>query len=465
MKITFYGAAGEVTGSRHLLSLGDKRVLLDCGMFQGHRAQAQEKNRKFPFRPDSLHAVAVSHAHIDHIGCLPLLAKRGLNAPIYCTSITRELASIMLMDSARLQEADAKFFNKIHAADGMTIEPLYSEEDSKLALSLLKPLDYGADAQIVPGTGLRFLNSGHVLGSAMLQLDIQANGGRRRLLYTGDLGRRSTIMMAAPAAPSDVDYLVIETTYGDRVHDPVSDAEEKLRGVIKRAIEEGGKIIIPSFALERTQEIILILDKMRRTAPELDIPIYVDSPMAVSVTEIFNKYKDGFHFDAKFREYVKMDGDPFGFDYIQYVRSKEESQRLNDLDGPMIIISASGMCEGGRVLHHLRNNIGKDSTTILMVGYQGAGTLGRRLQEGAPKVKIFGLEHAVFARVETMHTFSSHADKDDLLAFIKALNRPPRKIFLVHGDPKDRAAFAGHLKAAGITNTVLPEFGESFDLD
>lgn len=244
----------------------------------------------------------------------------------------------------------------------------------------------------------------------------------------------------------------------------MDDAEDRLAAIIKRAMEEKGKIIIPSFALERAQEIILILDKMRRSGSALDIPVYVDSPMTLSITELFNKHRDSFSFDERFKEYAGMDGDPFGFDYITYVRSKEESQALNETDGPMIIISASGMCEGGRVLHHLRNNIGRENTTVLLVGYQAAGTLGRRLQDGANRVKIFGLEHDVAARVETMSFFSSHADKGDLLAFIKALGRPPKKIFLVHGDPADRAAFAGTLEAEGVTNIVSPEFGQSFEL-
>ena len=465
-KISFFGAAGEVTGSRHLLEANGKKILLDCGMFQGHRLESLDKNKTFPLRPAALDAVLLSHAHIDHSGGLPLLAKKGLKANIYCTGATKELASIMLMDSARLQTADAKFFNKLHQTEGLRIEPLYNEEDARLALSKFKACDFGAEAHLAGGTiSAKFLNAGHVLGSAMVQIAAPAGGERRRILYTGDLGRRASILMRRPEMPRDVDYLIMETTYGDRLHDPVDDAEARLAAVIKRAVEEKGKIIIPSFALERAQEIILILDKMRRSGAALDIPVYVDSPMTVSITELFNKYKDSFSFDERFKDYAKMDGDPFGFDYINYVRTKEESQALNEAEGPMIIISASGMCEGGRVLHHLRNNIGRENTTILIVGYQAAGTLGRRLQDGANKVKIFGLEHDVAARVETMHFFSSHADKGDLLAFIKGLSRPPRKIFLVHGDPAGRAAFAETLKAEGITNTVCPDFGQSFELE
>lgn len=465
-KISFFGAAGEVTGSRHLLEAGGKKILLDCGMFQGHRRESLDKNRSFPVRPAELDAVLLSHAHIDHCGGLPLLAKKGLKAGIYCTGATKELASIMLMDSARLQVADAKFFNKIHRADGLRIEPLYKEEDSRLALTKFKACDFGAEAHLAGGTvSAKFLNAGHVLGSAMVQISAPAGGGRRRILYTGDLGRRASILMRSPEIPRDVDYLIMETTYGDRNHAPVDDAEARLTAVIQRAITEKGKIIIPSFALERAQEIILILDKMRRSGAAQEIPVYVDSPMTVSITELFNKYKDSFSFDERFKDYAKMDKDPFGFDYINYVRTKEESQALNEAEGPMIIISASGMCEGGRVLHHLRNNIGRENTTILLVGYQAAGTLGRRLQDGADKVKIFGLEHDVAARVEAMNFFSSHAGKDDLVAFVKGLSRPPKKIFLVHGDPADRAAFAGTLRAEGITNTVSPDFGQSFDLE
>ena len=463
-KLSFHGAAGEVTGSRHLLTAGGKSILLDCGMFQGHRSNADEKNRTFRFPPASVDAVILSHAHVDHCGLLPLLYKNGCDTATYATPATAEIAGIMLADSARLQEGDAQFYNKIHAAEKLTIEPLYDEEDAKLALGHFKPLEYNADFAPVPGVKAKFLNAGHVLGSSMIQLDIETRAGSRRLLYTGDLGRAETLLLDDPAAPQGVDYLVIESTYGDRLHEPLADAEGKLAEVIKRAFAEGGKIIIPSFALERTQEIIFILDKLRRSKAVPELPVYVDSPMAVSLTEIFNKHREEFCFAKKFRDYVRLDGDPFGFDYIRYLRTKDESQALNGKKGPMLIISASGMCEGGRVLHHLRNNLGGENNTILLVGYQAQGTLGRKLQDGLKKVKIFGLEHEVWARVETMHTFSSHADKNDLLAFIKAA-RPARGIFLVHGDPEARAALSEALAAEGIKNVKCPAMGEEFELN
>ena len=464
LKISFHGAAGEVTGSRHLLETGGKTILLDCGMFQGHRSDADTKNRTFRFPPASVDAVLLSHAHIDHCGLLPLLCKNGCAAPIYATPATAEIAGIMLADSARLQEGDAQFYNKIHAAENLTIEPMYDAEDADLALGHFKPREYDMSFDPVPGVKAKFLNAGHVLGSAMVQLDIETPAGSRRLLYTGDLGRAEPLLLDDPAAPQGVDYLVIESTYGDRLHEPLADAEGKLAEVIKKSFREGGKVIIPSFALERTQELIFILDKLRRDKTVPQIPVYVDSPMAVSLTEIFNKHKENFCFDEKFRDYARMDGDPFGFDDISYVRSKEESQRLNSLRGPMLIISASGMCEGGRVLHHLRNNIEKENTTILLVGYQAQGTLGRKLQDGLKKVKIFGLEHEVWASVQTMHTFSSHADRNDLLAFIKAA-KPARGVFLVHGDPEARAALSAALAAEGVKNVKCPALGEEFELN
>ncbi len=462
--ISFHGAAGEVTGSRHLVAAGGSTVLLDCGMFQGHRNDADSKNRTFRFPPASVDAVLLSHAHVDHCGLLPLLYKEGCTAPLYSTHGTAEIAAVMLADSARLQVSDAQFYNKIHAAEHLTIEPLYDEDDAARAAAAAKPQEYGSVFSPAPGFTARFLNAGHVMGSAMAQLDLDTPAGKRRLLYTGDLGRQEAFLMETPVAPKGVDYLVIESTYGDRLHERLADAGEKLASVIKRAVKEKGKIIIPSFALERTQEIILIIDKLRHDRSVPEIPVYVDSPMAVSLTEIFNKRRDDFSFDDKFREYANADGDPFGFDYIHYLRTKEESQTLNSKKGPMIIISASGMCEGGRILHHLRNNLEKDNTTVLLVGYQAQGTLGRKLQDGLKKVKIFGLEHEVWARVETMHTFSSHADKNDLLAFIKDV-APARGTFLVHGDPEARASLSEALAAAGIKNVRCPVMGDEFELN
>lgn len=462
-KISFHGAAGEVTGSRHLLETEGGTLLLDCGMFQGHRNDAEKKNRSFAFPPASVDAVLLSHAHIDHSGLLPSLYRDGCDAPLYCTHGTAEIAGVMLADSARLQVADAAFFNKIHAAEKLQIEPLYDEEDARLALAHLKPAGYDSPFEPLPGITARFLNAGHVMGSALTQLDIRTAGGPRRLVYTGDLGRQEGLLMETPGVPKDTDYLVVESTYGGRRHERLADAGEKLAEVIRRAVKTRAKVVVPSFALERTQEIVFILDRLFREGKAPRLPVYVDSPMAVSLTEIFDKRRDDFCFDDKFRDYAKMDGDPFGFDYIRYLRTKEESQALNNRKGPMLIISASGMCEGGRVLHHLRNCVGDPDNIVLLVGYQAQGTLGRRLQEGQKKVKIFGMEHEVAASIETMHVFSSHADHDDIVNFVKAV-RPARGVFLVHGEPEARAALTDALSKEGFA-VRCPEPREEFVLD
>ncbi|OGS35582.1 MAG: hypothetical protein A2506_12375 [Elusimicrobia bacterium RIFOXYD12_FULL_66_9] len=467
MRIGFYGGVGEVTGSRHLLEAEGLKVLLDCGLFQGHRAEAIAKNKRNPFDPKTLDAVLLSHAHVDHCGSLPLLVKNGYAGPIHCTDATRDIVQIMLLDSAHLQERDAEFFNKIHAraGDAERIEPLYTEDDAKACLGRLLVHPYGIWVPLDDKVRFRFHNAGHVLGSAMIEVEVKTVKGVRRVFFTGDLGRRKSLLMAPPAVPKNVDYLLIESTYGDRNHDPIDRVESILKTVVERAVDEKGKILIPSFALERTQEIIFILDKMIRQGQIPAIPVYVDSPMAVNITEIFSRHLDGFSFSPEFKKYVAESGDPFDFKALRYVRSVDESQALNSKKGPMIILSASGMCEGGRILHHLRNNLDKDTTTILIVGYQAQGTLGRRLQEGAKKVKVFGLEHSVWARVETLHTFSAHADQSDLMWFMKSLDPRPRTIFLVHGDACDRAALKERLKVEGITRVESPEYGETFDLE
>ncbi len=465
MRLKFCGAAGEVTGSRHFLETAKTRLLLDCGLFQGHRHEAINKNREFLFPTEELNAVLLSHAHIDHSGSLPLLVKSGFRGPIYATSATRDLCGIMLPDSGRLQEEDAKFFNKIHAAEGHWIAPLYTEEDAQAALQQFASVEYDKLYPIGPDVQATYLNAGHVLGSAMIQLDIETPAGRRRILFTGDLGRRNALLLKTPEIPRDVYYLLIESTYGDRLHAPVKNAEEAFAEVLKRAVTEKGKVLIPSFALERTQEIIFMLEKLRRENRIPPIPLYVDSPMAVNITEIFNRHLGDFHLAPEFKDYIAKEGDPFGFENVHYVRTSEESKHLNDVPDPMVIVSASGMCEGGRILHHLRNNIDKESTTILLVGYQVQGTLGRRLADSAKRVKIFGLEHEVMARVQTMSFFSAHADQSDLLWFIEGLKPCPPKIFLVHGDPADRQVLAALLKSKGISQVECPEYGDSVELD
>ncbi len=465
IRLSFFGAAGEVTGSRHLLETGGAKILLDCGMFQGHRRESMDKNRSLPFKPRELAGVIVSHAHIDHTGGLPILAKNGLTAPIHCTRPTRDLCGVMLLDSAHLQLEDAKFFNKIHAKDGQRIEPLYDDTDAGATLALLREHKYDVPFEIAGGAVATLLNAGHILGSAMIQVDVKTTSGPRRILYTGDLGRRETLLMEPPKPPPDVDYLMIECTYGDRLHEGLDLVESRLTDVIRRIIESKGKLLIPSFALERTQEIVFVLEKLRRQGSIPKIPVYVDSPMAVNVSDIFRKHSECFCFDPKYLATIGDSEDPFGFKTVKYVRSVAESKALMERTGPMVILSASGMCEGGRILHHLRNSIDKPNTIVLIVGYQASGTLGRRLLDGADKVRIFGLEHSVRAKVEAMHSLSAHADRDDILAFIGGLKPQPRRIILVHGDPTQRDALAARLNKDGWTGVVAPSYGDTLELD
>jgi metallo-beta-lactamase family protein len=466
-KLHFFGGAGEVTGSRHLIEADGASVLMDCGLFQGHRHEAVEKNKNLPFDPRTLAAVLLSHAHIDHSGGLPLLPKNGYKGPIFATPATADLCGVMLMDSAHLQEEDAKFFNKIHGrlGDAERIQPLYGEDDARNCLRHFQTRPFDQEFEPAQGLRARFLNAGHVLGSAMIQVDVPTGGGSRRILFTGDLGRRDGLLMAPPVPPQGVDYLLIESTYGGRPHDPIETAYKSLADVVARTAREKGKLLIPSFALERTQEIAFLLEKLFREKTLPRIPVYIDSPLAVEITEIFRRNIKSFSFAADFKAYAEKSGDPFGLETMRYVRTSDESKALNDVPGPIVIISASGMCEGGRILHHLRNNIETENTTILIVGYQAEGTLGRRLLDGAKKVKIFGLEHEVWARVEAIHSFSAHADKDDLLWFIGALSPRPRRIFLVHGDPEERTALEKLLAAQGIDRVESPEFRETFELE
>jgi metallo-beta-lactamase family protein len=462
----FHGAAGEVTGSRHLVEVEGLKILLDCGLFQGHRSEAIDRNRKIPFDPKTVDAVLLSHAHVDHCGGLPFLTKNGYRGPIHCTEITAELTSLMLLDSARLQEADAFYFNKLHskAATGQSIGPLYTESDARVCSAQLKPQPFDAWIPLSDKVRFRFTNSGHVIGAAMIEIEAQTAAGKRKLAFTGDLGRRETLLMDAPKPPTDTDVLLIESTYGDRVHESLKDIEPIVQAAVERAISVRGKILVPSFALERTQEILFVLDKMIRHKQIPPIPIYVDSPMAITITEIFDKHLDSSSFSQEFHDYICKEGDPFALKSVSYTRTPEESRALNEKPGPMIILSASGMCEGGRILHHLRNNIDKKSTTVLIVGYQAQGTLGRKIQEGATKVKIFGFDTDVRAQVQTIHTFSAHADRDDLLWFMKTMAPRPKRIFLVHGDPEDRAALSDHLKREGFTGIDCPDYGQVFDV-
>ncbi len=455
-KIKFCGAAGEVTGSKHLIKTDSGNLLLDCGLFQGKRSQAREKNTSFPFEIDEIDAVVISHAHIDHTGALPILAKKGYAKKIFLNNITAQLADIMLKDSARLQVSDAEFFNKIHSQDSQKITPIYDEEDALKAISLFSKTR--GHFKPLPNVRVSFFQAGHVLGSSQILINTKGTN----ILYTGDLGRINQLILPPPFFPNSVDYLVIESTYGDREHPYIFDVSKALEDIIEKAIKRRSKIIIPSFSLERTQEIVFLLDKMRSKG--LKIPVYVDSPMSVKITKIFKEHIGECEFNREFFDYAQKDRDPFGYEYIKYVSEKKDSQKLNEASGPMVIISASGMCEGGRILHHLRNAIENENDILLMVGYQAQGTLGRRLKEGEKQVKIFGLKHDVFMEVISLDFFSAHAGKSDLINYVKKIS-PKKGIFLVHGENEQRRGLAESLKNEGFRNIIMPEYAQEFDLN
>lgn len=458
MRITSYGAAEEVTGSKHLLETGHDRILLDCGMFQGSRAEADTKNRQLGFDPFKLHAVVLSHAHIDHSGLLPLLAKRGYRNGVHCTPATRDLCAIMLMDSAHIQHRDAQWLSKKH----MTfVPPLYSSEDVQEVMRRFMSVSYEMPFQVSPGVRCTFHDAGHVLGSAMAELEFQENGRRRKLVYTGDIGRKNMPILENPWEPDEADVVVMEATYGLRDHGPIERIEEKLAGIIGETVARGGKIIIPSFALERAQEVIYALKRLEMHGKMPDVPVFVDSPLTVNVTEVFRLHTESF--DREFSKVMRETGDAFELQRIRYIRSTSESMALNGLKGPAIIISAAGMCEHGRILHHLRNNCSDPRNTILIIGFQAKNTLGRRIVERQRRIKILGLEHELNAQVRIMNEFSAHAGRSELIEFGKRFKGRAGHVLLVHGEPESQEGLKTALEAEGVENVHIQKAGEPFE--
>jgi metallo-beta-lactamase family protein len=463
-RLTFLGAAGTVTGSMHRLDVGDRAYLVDCGLFQGRRGEANHRNRNLPRKAIETGTMLLTHAHIDHCGSIPTLVKRGFDGAIHCTGATAELCRAMLLDAARIQEHDAKWWNRKHQddPDWEPIEPIYTEEDAERALERFVAHDYDEPFAPGPGVTATFLDAGHVLGSASVIVDVKLDGHQRRVAFSGDIGRRGLPILRDPAPPERPDYVVMETTYGNRLHADAETMQQQLLDAIETARARKGKIVIPSFALERTQEIVYALNQLRRAGRLEPIPVYVDSPLAVGLTEIFRRHPECY--DVETVAFDDAHGDPFGFPTLTLVRSVEESKALNFEPGPMIIISASGMCEAGRVVHHLRNTIDDFKNMVLIVGYQAQHTLGRRLVERKRQVKILGVEREVNAEVRVLNAFSAHADRDELLWWAEQCGPQVRRFFLVHGDPDQSEAFAGHLSKAGRT-AFVPEEGQAVDLE
>ena len=459
MKITSYGAVGEVTGSKHLLEVNGHRVLFDCGMFQGKRKEADVKNRDFPFDGNQIDAVVLSHAHIDHSGLLPMLAKREFDGRIFTTPATRDLCAIMLLDSAHIQERDASWLSKKNQT---FIPPLYTDVEVRAIMRRFICVPYDISIDVVPGVSVTFKDAGHVLGSAMSLVEFEEDGKHRRLIYTGDIGQKDMPILKDPWEPDDADVVIMESTYGDRDHDPMSALEDELADVINRTHDRGGKVIVPSFALERAQEFVYALKRLELANRIPEMPVYVDSPLTVNVTEVFRLHTD--LFDDEIRDVMEHSGNPFELRDIDYIRNREASMRLNHLDKPAIIISAAGMCEHGRILHHLRNNCEDERNTILIIGFQAKNTLGRRIVERQPEIRIFGIKHPLNAEVGTLNSLSAHAGRTELIAFGKRFKGRAEKILLVHGEDTALEALKSGLEAEGCSNVAIQQEDEPVGL-
>ena len=469
MKVTFWGAAGEVTGSMHLVESGGRRYLLDCGLNQGRRKVADRKNRELPFSGSSIDGVVLSHAHIDHSGNLPTLVKHGFSGPIYSTPATIDLCNWMLRDTAHIHEKDAEFLNKRREQrkqkglpDG-PVTPLYTMADAERTLPLFQPVGYHSPQMLGPELMYVPYDAGHILGSSSVVLHEGADGERVRLCFSGDVGRPNLPIIRDPEPIPPADYLIMESTYGGRRHKDVSHVENKLREVVNRTARRGGRIIVPAFAVGRTQQLVLLLHQLANTKQIPNIPIFVDSPLALNVTQVHRDHPECF--DDEAREYLRHGEDPFGFQRLQYVREASESKKLNDLHGPLVVISASGMCEQGRILHHLRNNIEDPRNTVLVTGFMAQDTLGRKLVEKWQEVLIFGEPMRVRAEIASLDELSGHADQQELLQWVKPLAASLRKVFLVHGEPAQAGTLAKLLHSTYGLEVAVPQPGQSFDLN
>ncbi len=465
MRLTFWGAARTVTGSMHLVETEDgARLLLDCGLYQGRRAQARQINSELPFDAASIDAVLLSHAHIDHSGLRPKLHQVGFRGPIFATRATLDLCSAMLRDSAYIQEKDVRYVNKRHRKKGLPlVEPLYDMADAEAVLEQFEGVDYRVPFDPVKGVSVEYRDAGHILGSASMVLTVREGGTERRLGFTGDVGRAERPILRDPQPMADCDWVISESTYGGKTHDPPDQSRIRLQDIVARTAARGGKVIIPAFAVGRTQEIVYILDQLENGGQLPHIPIFVDSPLAVNVTGIYRAHPECY--DADLLEYLTTDDDAFGFGRLTYVRDVEDSKKINTSRIPMVVISASGMCEAGRILHHLKHGVGDPRNTVLIVGYCAPHTLGRRIVERLPEVRIFGDTYRLRAEVEVMNSYSAHADEPEMLRFLGHLDRERlRNVFLVHGDLQRQEALREALEDDGYTGVEIPVRGHSVEL-
>ena len=464
MQIHFFGAAQTVTGSQYLIEINGARLLLECGLYQGKRAEAYTRNREFPFNPRKVNAMILSHSHIDHCGNLPNLIKQGYNGPIHLTSAASDLTDVILRDSGHIQESDAEYVNKKRLAKGEEpIEPLYTQQDAMQVAEYFHPSAYGQEFEPIPGVTARFVEAGHILGSAAVSLELQEKGRKVRLWFSGDIGRRNLPLLRDPILPDEADFLLMECTYGDKPHREPRLAYEEFRDVVKRTAERSGKVIIPAFAVGRTQELVYWLNIMMSEDGVPMLPVYVDSPLAVNASDIFKRNTGSF--DEEAHQFVLENRHPaLDFKMLTYIRSVEESKALNERKDPMVIISASGMAESGRILHHLKNNIENPRTTICIVSWQAPDTLGRRLAEREKHVRIFGEVYEVKAEIATIGGLSSHAGQDLLMEYALSTNGRSRQVFLVHGEEKSAVILQNKLKDVGVRQVMYPDLHSMAEL-
>lgn len=463
MKLTFLGAARTVTGSQHLLEINGHSLLLECGLFQGKRAESYDVNRRFGFNPRKLNAVILSHAHIDHSGNLPNLVKNGYSGPIFATPATAHLTDLMLRDSGHVQECQAENINFHRAKRGEpAVEPLYTEEDAALVKPLLQPIPYEQTFEATPGVTAHLFDAGHILGSASVLLEIEEKGRKVRLWFSGDIGRRSVPILRDPTLPQPVDYLIMESTYGDKPHRSPRLAFDEMRSVIIRTLERGGKVVIPAFAVGRTQELVYNLHQMYEDGDLRNVPIYVDSPLAVNASQIFKQHAECF--DAETLDWIHRGHPALDFSPLTYVQSLDASKSLNQRNDPMIIISASGMAETGRIVYHIRYAIEDKRNTIMIVSWQSPETLGRRLADREMRVKILGETFFRRAEVATIGGLSAHAGQDFLLEYAAAVKGAAKQIFLVHGEPASVGVLQSKMTESGLKNVFYPEHGVTVEL-
>ncbi len=464
MQIHFFGATRTTTGSMYLFEVNGKHLLLECGLFQGHREESIQRNCCFPFDPGQIDAVVLSHAHIDHAGNLPNLVKQGYAGKIHCTTATRDLCGIMLVDSAHIQTDDAAFVSKKRARQKLPpVEPLYSMANAEKTVRQFVAASYDQPVQVVDGVTVTFRDAGHILGSAQVVLDIREGGRKFRWLFSGDIGRGGDEILRDPEPVENVDYLQIESTYGGREHAVRKDADEIVCRLVSEALQKKGKVIIPSFSVGRTQQIVYVLHQLTLSGCLPRVPIFVDSPLSVNATEIYRKHTECFN--ESISQFLRENANPFGMENLTYIREAEESKKLNDLKEPVVIISASGMCEAGRIRHHLKNNLGDAKNLILFIGYCAEYTLGAQILAGKSPVNIFGEPHEVRAKIASLDTYSGHADRNELKRYVEKISGDLKKICCIHGEESQCLAHAETLRILKPKAEILvPEYKQTLSI-